>query len=292
MQAVSFLARIPQLFRGRRLRRQIGELELELLTAEATQRAVLLTHLSDLHAELGDERAAAGCLGTAIDSCLAVGHLESAAALCRKMLTAFPSVVRAHGTLGFLLMARGSYREAEWELARYLKASREDGTASYAVERLRMTAPAFAMLEARLILGRLLRQVGSTSAADHIEQLNVPEMSAPEQRRHLASLLRRSVRAHLMRPGDAPATVRLDHDEHPDHDGAELPLLDTSVLRSVQAPARTAPAAPLLGEDWDDLPWMDTALPNELSGAEPEAAEPTPARAAGAKRGRRRSRAA
>jgi len=264
MSSGSLLARIPQLLRRRSLARQVARTEQALLTAEAAQRAVLLTTLSDLHLQLGDDRTAAGCLGTAIDSCLAVGHLESAASLCRKMLGTFPGVVRAHGTLGFLLLARGSYRQAEWELAQYLKATREDGTASYAAERLRMTAPAFPALEERIMLGRLLRQAGSIAAAEAVEEMVVPDHGPAESRRLLATLLRRSVRAHLLRPGDAPATVRLDDADEAVHGEHDLPLLDTSVVRGAEARSGTKPLA-LIGEDWDDLPFMDTALPAEAA---------------------------
>ena len=282
MQPGSLLARIPQLLRRRRLQKEVARTEQALLTAEAAQRAVLLSTLSDAHRELGDERTAAGCLGTAIDSCLAVGHLESAAALCRKMLSVFPSVVRAHGTLGFLLLARGSYRQAEWELAQYLKASRDDGTASYAAERLRMTAPAFPSLEERIMIGRLLRQAGNVAAAECVEEMAVPERCPTESRKMLAALLRRSVRAHLMRPTDAPATVRLDDADEPVRAPTDLPMLDTTVVRGAERPAGAKPPVALIGEDWDDLPFMDTTLPMPEPRLE-EHRPPTPKRRRGSR---------
>jgi hypothetical protein len=286
MQSGSLIFWISQQLRRRRINRQITSTERTLRGAASTQRAVLLSALADLHHELGDDRAAAGCLGTAVDCCLALGHLESAAALCRKMLANFPNVVRAHGTLGFLLMARGSYREAELELARYLKASQDDGTASYAAERVRMTAPAFPALEERILLGRLLRHAGNQAAAAWVEEMVVPEMSAVEQRKQLANLLRRSVRAQALRPDNLPATVRLDDD----HIG-ELPLLDTSLVRTDAPPAGGLSLSPKPWAEDTDLPWMETSLPEQpVFAIEDRRAEDSSAKRSGSKK--RRSRAA
>jgi hypothetical protein len=267
MRTHSLFSRLRSLVAGHSLRRQVARIERALLSTEGGERAVLLSRLCDLHLELEDQRTAASCLGAAIDACLTAGHLESAASLCRKMLGHFPGVVRAHGTLGFLLLSRGNHREAERELAHYLGASLNDGTAGYAAERIRMTAPAFPEAEARILLERLLRHAGNIAAADEIAGLPDRDLTAPAQRRLLSTLLRRSVRAHLLRPGDEPATISLGGREPFGEDAAAhaLPLLDTSILRGTASRAAAAEAAVVKRDDCDDLPWMDTTLPLPVS---------------------------
>lgn len=263
----------------RALLRHLKAAEHELHAAEPGQHSILLDRLGDLHLELGDRREALAYFGGAVDASLSAGHLDSAAALCRKMVTLFPDVVRAHGTLGLLLLARGSIRQAEWELVQYVKAARREGTAGYARDRLRMLVRAYSDHSARILLARLLREMGDPGIAREIEDSMDPDLSETSQRRLLASMLRRTVLPHMLRPANMAEAYswELDSDApDPAVEGApvvELPVMDTALSRA--SAARTQPV--VRPPTATDLPWLDITLPDpppELTAVPAQPAQP------------------
>ena len=273
----ALLSVFPDLLRRRRLNGRARQLEQALPGAELVELPGLYEELGDVYLELGNP-AAAGTIGSAIDACLAIGRLESAATLCTRMIEAVPDVIRAHGTLAVLLLARGSYRDAERELAHYLRLSRKDGTASYASERLQVAAHAFPELEARILMGRMLRKIGHVAAAEEIEEMEVAPLTRVAQRRLLASQLGRSMRPQRLR-SDAPPALTLHRRETMTSADEELPLLDTSILRGTHAPTPEEQREPEVPQELQkDLPWLDVSLTDrpDAPPAEPasESAEP------------------
>lgn len=220
----------------RTLLARLRDAEAALSGARREHQRVLLNEMGDLHLELGDVHTALACYGSAIDASLDVGHLDSAATLCRRAVKRCPQVVRMHGTLGCLLLARGLLRDAERELSCYVEAARREGTAGFARERLAMLSRAFVDRESRLLLARLLRQVGDAVTAAEIEQSPDPDLTPERQRKLVATLLRRAVQPRLTGSNSiepAPSwRPDLPHDD-------DLPFLDTTVLRTV--PARRMP---------------------------------------------------
>jgi tetratricopeptide (TPR) repeat protein len=71
------------------------ELEAKLHDAPRESRAKLLNRLGDAYLQLGETDAAVRYFGQGIDAYLETGHFDPAAALCRKLIGAAPSVVRA-----------------------------------------------------------------------------------------------------------------------------------------------------------------------------------------------------
>jgi len=243
--------------------RHLKAAENELHAAEPGQHSILLDRLGDLHLELGERRGALAYFGGAVDASLSAGHLDSAAALCRKMVTLFPDVVRAHGTLGLLLLARGSIRQAEWELVQYVKAARREGTAAYARDRLRMLVRAYSDHSARVLLARLLREMDDAGVAREIEDDVDPDLSQQAQRRLLASMLRRTVRPQMRRPASLAEAYSWELDsDAPDpvieETAVELPVMDTTVTRGGRKRAQPVVHAPSAS----DLPWLDITLPD------------------------------
>jgi hypothetical protein len=206
-------------FEGTLFRARMRRLEQTLARAEPTDRPTILHEMGDLHAERGDRRTAVRCFGAAIDALLADERFDAAAAMCRKVLHLYPDTVRAHGTLGILLLTRGFTREAEHELTRYVEAALSAGGAAYAVERLRMTGEVIPDPHRRRLVASLLASLRTNE--------ELAPATGPARRPQVAALLRRPVTAqrvdtHAARP--SAATARAD-----ELDSGDLPWLDVSL---------------------------------------------------------------
>jgi hypothetical protein len=80
--------------------------------------------------------------GKAIDAFLLAGRYPTAAAVCRKLLSFAPEVVRAHCTLAFIAIGQDLPAEAVLEIERYTDAAERTRTYQYAIPRLHMMARA------------------------------------------------------------------------------------------------------------------------------------------------------
>ena len=129
---------LPRGREGGRLDAQLAALEAEARLATWPARAELHNRAADLCAAAGDRDRAQAHLGRAIDAFLEAGALESAAAMCRKLIRLSPEVVRAHCTLAFLSVRDGRMEDAGRAIADYVTATRRTRTEHFAVPRLRM----------------------------------------------------------------------------------------------------------------------------------------------------------
>lgn len=120
--------------------RQLRELESQAGGASLAFRPHYLVRAAQLAAAANRKEQALSLYGRAIDGYLEAGRAKAAEALCRKVLTEYPQVVRARRTLALLALGRGDYQEADRLIQEYAQAARKRGDAAALTGSLRMMA--------------------------------------------------------------------------------------------------------------------------------------------------------
>jgi hypothetical protein len=176
---------------------EIAELEKKVHGSPRDARPGIYNRLGDLFAQKGELRTAASWYGLGINSYLETGHFDPAAALCRKLISAVPDVVRARCTLAFLSLGKGFLGDAETEIGDYVRAAMEKNKTRHAVDRLRLMAQATRDAPTLDLIARHLRQLGDGAGADRVLEQKAALDSHPiteaEQRELWAQLLRRTI---------------------------------------------------------------------------------------------------
>lgn len=185
---------------------RVQALQEEIARTAGSRRAALYNELADLHMSAGEPRQAMAALGGGIDAYLQEPNLEQAAALCRKLLRLFPGAVRAHGTLGVLLLERGLFADGADELARYVYAARISGTQNRAIARLRAVASVMEEESGLTVIARHLEELGDAQGAHRIRTAPPREVAVLTRWRHeeIGRVLQRPLRDQAPRTREVP----------------------------------------------------------------------------------------
>lgn len=120
--------------------RQLRDLESRARSASVAFRPHYLVRAAQLAAATNRTDQALTLYGRAIDGYLEAGRARAAEALCRKILSEYPQVVRARRTLALLSLGRGDHEEADRLIREYAEAARKHGDAAALGGSLRMMA--------------------------------------------------------------------------------------------------------------------------------------------------------
>ena len=120
--------------------RQLRDLEARARGASVAFRPHYLVRAAQLAAAADRKDQALTLYGRAIDGYLEAGRARAAEALCRKVLSAYPQVVRARRTLALLALGRGDYEEADRLIHEYAEAARKHGDSAALIGSLRLMA--------------------------------------------------------------------------------------------------------------------------------------------------------
>lgn len=146
------------------LEAELARLEEEANVPALDFRAAILGRAGDLCVQANDTARALSYYGRAIDGYLGAGYYDTALAMCEKVISLAPSVVRARCTMAFLLLAedlpfmrsRGISKKVVDHLHDYVHAALDAGCAPIAVHRLKMMAEVTEIEEVRRLIGDLL----------------------------------------------------------------------------------------------------------------------------------------
>ena len=186
---------------------ELARLEVEAAVPALDYRAALFGRAGDLCVKAGDNHRALQYYGRAIDGYLGVGYYDTALAMCKKVVSIAPQVVRARCTMAFLLLGedlpylrtRGVSQEAKNHLQEYVRAAKEAGRGEVAVQRLRMMADVTEVETVRELIGDLLFELGAPEEAAELhyalfeERANLATIDAEEsktQRQRWAEMMR------------------------------------------------------------------------------------------------------
>lgn len=185
---------------------KLARLEAEANVPNADFRAAVLGRAGDLCHEAGDTARALSYYGGAVDGYLSAGYYDSALALCQKMISISPGVVRARCTMAFLLLGadlpflktRGVSEHVRDYLQEYANAARAAGCSEMAIQRLKMMASATDVEPVRQLIGDILFDLGASEEAAELHYslfeeraiLSDAEEDPGRQRRRWAELLR------------------------------------------------------------------------------------------------------
>lgn len=185
---------------------KLALLETEANVPAADFRAAVLGRAGDLCLEAGETSRAVSYYGRAVDGYLTAGYYDSAMALCQKMITISPGIVRARCTMAFLLLgadlpflkSRGVSERVREHLQGYANAARNAGNGDIAIQRLKMMAGVTDVETVRQLIGDILFDLGASDDAADLhyalfEERAIPsedEVDPNEQRRRWAELLR------------------------------------------------------------------------------------------------------
>jgi hypothetical protein len=146
--------------------RELEELEARARTASLSFRPHYLVRAAQIAVSMDRHEQALALYGQAIDGYIEGGRSRAAEALCRKVVTDYPNVVRARRTLALLALGRGDFADAESLMASYAAVAREKGDRDVLRASLRTMA---AVGEAGPVLdqaARELRAMGDEKGAD------------------------------------------------------------------------------------------------------------------------------
>ncbi len=146
-----------------RLQRTIVKLEQQARAHSTYADAGLFKRLGDLCLTTGENKRALDYYGRAIDVYLITHEYARAEALCRKVISAVPSVLRARCTLAFLSMRDGVSPTFERDLRDYVRATLRAGQQELAIVRLRMMRSVTDDEAVQEILDRQLAVLGETN---------------------------------------------------------------------------------------------------------------------------------
>lgn len=127
-------------FRELDVLRQLRELESHARDASVAFRPHYLVRAAQLAAATNRKEQALTLYGRAIDGYLEAGRARAAEALCRKVLSEYPEVVRARRTLALLALGRGDYEDAHRLIQEYAGAARKLGDPTALTGSLRLMA--------------------------------------------------------------------------------------------------------------------------------------------------------
>ncbi len=196
--------------------------ELARLDEEATApapdfRAAVLGRAGDLCVNANEIPRALSYYGRAIDCYLTASYYDSAMALCEKVISLSPNVVRTRCTMAFLLLGedlpflstRGISDRVRQNLKAYGEAAVKAGVGQLAIQRLKMMADVTEIEEVRQVIGDLLFDLGAADEAAELhyalfeERAQVVEVSpeiSNDQRQRWAELLRMTIMDERGRP--------------------------------------------------------------------------------------------
>jgi tetratricopeptide (TPR) repeat protein len=146
--------------------RELEELEEQAKTASLSFRPQYLVRAAQIAVAMDRHDQALDLYGKAINGYIEAGRSRAAEALCRKVVTDYPRVVRARRTLALLALGRGDFDAAEGLMAQYAAAAREKGDLDILRASLRTMA---AVGEAGPVLdqaARELRALGDEKGAE------------------------------------------------------------------------------------------------------------------------------
>ena len=167
----------------------------------------------DLALSSGQRQRALEYYGRAIDTYLAAGRYDAAAAVCRRVLRIAPRAVRTRATLAWIALGRGVHANARREIEEYVRAALRAGEEQRAARQLSMMAQATLDPDLRRIIAELLGRLGAVKEAERV----IAEMAETDLRR-LPSVEEQErvwsqvLRAALMGPRELDAA---SDDQHP-----------------------------------------------------------------------------
>ena len=147
---------------------EIERIDWEVQHASLDRRAQLFNSAADLCLQEGEYLRALRYFGCSIDAYLEAGHHDAAPALCRKVIRLVPDVVRTRSTLASISLAKGMFRDAEEEIAEYVRAAAARQQEELAAKRLRLMGIATEHEQIRMQIGEYLLELGDPVAADTI----------------------------------------------------------------------------------------------------------------------------
>jgi hypothetical protein len=186
---------------------ELAKLEEQATAPALDYRAAVFGRAGDLCVKAEETRRALTYYGKAIDGYLGAGYYDSAMAMCKKVISVQPSVVRAHCTLAFLLIgedlpyltSRGVSNAARDQLLEYVRAAKAAGSGPVAVQRLRMMTDVTEVEAVRRVIADLLFELGAADEAAEVHYALFEEAaslappdpdSSANQRKRWAEMLR------------------------------------------------------------------------------------------------------
>lgn len=186
---------------------QLARLEADATVPALDFRAAALGRAGDLCVDAGENSRALSYYGRAIDGYLGAGYYDTAIAMCEKVISLAPNVVRARCTMAFLLLSqdlthlrsRGISKRVVDLLHDYVSAALTAGQGPIAVQRLKMMAEVTEIEEIRRLIGDLLFELQAPEEAAELhyslfeEAANlapVDEETSRNQRNRWAEMLR------------------------------------------------------------------------------------------------------
>ncbi|HYJ80388.1 MAG TPA: EAL domain-containing protein, partial [Longimicrobiaceae bacterium] len=217
------------------------DVESEAARMAPAQRGQLYDHEGGVCAARGAHDEAIRWYGRAIDAFLEARYIQTAQAMCRKLIAYAPDVVRARATLALLHVGTGFEPEAVTEvncIAAYLRAAVRAGQQALAIHWFRVLATAADGMELKALAAECLVELGD--------------------------------REH--------GTAILNSVEHARGDGRELPCL--SAEEKWELLLHTARLTPIQltgsGTEWLEIGDMQGAVDAAGSGGAPEGGAPPP----------------
>jgi hypothetical protein len=186
------LQRLQSLFRGPSaaecFAEELAALEKQIERVPCDQRAELFAHAAERCAAAGDGARARPYFGRVIDASLECGSFDAAALLCQRLISLYPQVVRARGTLAFLVLTRGLPRfpcpavlgAARHQLTDYLNAAHRAGREALAAERLRLMAGVTDRHDLRELIAEALLDLGDGDGAERVLAAIIAERARPQ----------------------------------------------------------------------------------------------------------------